>query len=204
MYRNCNCNCPVSGTAHLQVRTFTAVDALPVTGAMVRVYVEGAANPTYEGTTGEDGILENMDFPCPPRALSLREGNTIRPYALARVTVEAENYEFAEIIDAQLFDTETTLADFALLPREEEGRTRGVFAPPDAVIEPPHTLYANDGGSGISPVAVCPVGRVLTAPVIPQKVTVHLGKPASSAQNVTVSFRDYIKNVASCEVYPTW
>lgn len=41
-------------------------------------------------------------------------------------------------------------------------------------------------------------------PFIPETVTVHLGPPDSDAQNVTVSFTDYIKNVASSEVYPTW
>lgn len=41
-------------------------------------------------------------------------------------------------------------------------------------------------------------------PYIPEQITVHLGPPNSSADNVTVSFRDYIKNVASSEVYPTW
>ncbi len=41
-------------------------------------------------------------------------------------------------------------------------------------------------------------------PYIPQYITVHLGAPASQAQNVTVSFPDYIKNVASSEIYPTW
>ncbi len=41
-------------------------------------------------------------------------------------------------------------------------------------------------------------------PVIPENVTVHLGPPDSAAQNVTVSFADYIKNVASSEIYPTW
>ena len=40
--------------------------------------------------------------------------------------------------------------------------------------------------------------------VIPQRITVHLGRPAESARNVTVSFQDYIANVASSEVYPTW
>ena len=40
--------------------------------------------------------------------------------------------------------------------------------------------------------------------VIPSRITVHLGKPSASAQNVTVSFPDYIANVASSEVYPTW
>lgn len=42
------------------------------------------------------------------------------------------------------------------------------------------------------------------APVIPAKITVHLGRPQSNAENVTVSFVDYIKNVASSEIYPTW
>ena len=41
-------------------------------------------------------------------------------------------------------------------------------------------------------------------PVIPQNITVHLGPPDSPAENVTVNFVDYIKNVASSEIYPTW
>ena len=41
-------------------------------------------------------------------------------------------------------------------------------------------------------------------PYIPEYITVHLGPPDSNAENVTVSFPDYIKNVASSEIYPTW
>ena len=41
-------------------------------------------------------------------------------------------------------------------------------------------------------------------PFIPQRITVHLGTPSSNAANVTVSFADYVKNVASSEIYPTW
>lgn len=41
-------------------------------------------------------------------------------------------------------------------------------------------------------------------PVIPESITVHLGAPGSQAENVTVPFIDYIKNVASSEIYPTW
>ena len=41
-------------------------------------------------------------------------------------------------------------------------------------------------------------------PYIPQQITVHLGSPSSNAENVTVSFSDYVKNVASSEIYPTW
>lgn len=41
-------------------------------------------------------------------------------------------------------------------------------------------------------------------PYIPQRITVHLGSPDANAGNVTVSFPDYVKNVASSEIYPTW
>ena len=41
-------------------------------------------------------------------------------------------------------------------------------------------------------------------PFIPSTITVHLGRPDQSAQNVTVPFPDYIKNVASSEIFPTW
>jgi len=41
-------------------------------------------------------------------------------------------------------------------------------------------------------------------PYVPQQITVHLGSPSSNAANVTVSFSDYVKNVASSEIYPTW
>ena len=45
---------------------------------------------------------------------------------------------------------------------------------------------------------------VSVIPYIPQYITVHLGQPKEAAENVTVTFPDYIKNVASSEVYPTW
>jgi len=44
----------------------------------------------------------------------------------------------------------------------------------------------------------------LGMPIIPQVITVHLGTPKSNARNVTLPFREYIKNVASSEIYPTW
>jgi len=44
----------------------------------------------------------------------------------------------------------------------------------------------------------------VVVPYIPTAITVHLGTPRQSAPNVTVSFQDYIKNVASSEIYPTW
>ena len=45
---------------------------------------------------------------------------------------------------------------------------------------------------------------MISSPVIPQNIVVHLGRPGDDAQNINVSFPDYIKNVASSELYPTW
>ena len=42
------------------------------------------------------------------------------------------------------------------------------------------------------------------SPYVPQRITVHLGPPSSNTANVTVDFSDYVKNVASSEIYPTW
>jgi len=41
-------------------------------------------------------------------------------------------------------------------------------------------------------------------PKIPEEITVHLGPPSAAAENITVPFTEYIKNVASSEIYPTW
>ncbi len=46
--------------------------------------------------------------------------------------------------------------------------------------------------------------EITVTPYIPQNITVHLGSPSSNAPNVTVPFIDYVKNVASSEIYPTW
>ena len=43
-----------------------------------------------------------------------------------------------------------------------------------------------------------------TLVTVPEYITVHLGKPNEAAENVTVPFTEYIKNVASSEIYPTW
>lgn len=45
---------------------------------------------------------------------------------------------------------------------------------------------------------------IIVRPYVPTNITVHLGLPGSDAENVTVPFLDYIKNVACSEIYPTW
>jgi peptidoglycan hydrolase-like protein with peptidoglycan-binding domain len=43
-----------------------------------------------------------------------------------------------------------------------------------------------------------------TTPIIPDNITVHLGRPDENARNITLPFLDYVANVASSEIYPTW
>ena len=98
----------------------------------------------------------------------------------------------------QIFPGQVTLAQPEMIPATEDDRD----PPNEPVVIPPHSLFSGKGGSGPAPTVPCP--RVLDRVIIPKTITVHLGRPAASAQNVTVSFRNYIANVASSEVYPTW
>ena len=45
---------------------------------------------------------------------------------------------------------------------------------------------------------------MIDAPVIPETITVHLGNPGQTAENLRIPFTEYVKNVASSEIYPTW
>ena len=79
-----------------------------------------------------------------------------------------------------------------------------IAEPPATVVIPPHSLFDGEGGSGPAPTRP---GGVAPGPVHgghPQDHHRPPGPAHESAQNVTVSFRDYIANVASSEVYPTW
>ena len=67
---------------------------------------------------------------------------------------------------------------------------------------PPHIL--NDDVEWSSAPDVVFPQRVLNIVAVPEYITVHLGTPTSSAENVTVKFTDYIKNVCCSEIYPTW
>ena len=193
-----------SGTGFLEVRTYTAREALPVSGVMIKVYLEGETMPVYEGETDDTGTFTNMSIPCPSKEYSLDENNTtVRPYALCSFTAKKDGFKFITTTNSQIFDTQTTLAELAMIPVNEDAATFGLSSPPDVTDIPPHTLWASGDASGASPLGLCP-GYVLQQVLIPDKITVHLGKPASSAQNVTITFRDYIKNVASSEIYPTW
>ena len=186
----------MKNTGTLRIQTFAARQSAPMEGVTVAVQGDGF---TLHCITDATGSAADIPVEAPACALSLDEDNTTRPYAIVSLTAAKPGYRTVRIEGIQIFAGQITLAQPAMIPVTEEGKDI-----PDApIVIPPHPLFAGSGGSGAQPVENC-VPRVLDKVIIPKNITVHLGKPAASARNVTVSFRDYIANVASSEVYPTW
>ena len=186
----------MKNTGILRIQAFGARQSSPIEGVLVTVSGNGF---TSQRITDETGTAADLSIEAPSCALSLQEDNTIRPYAVVSLTAAKSGYRTVRIEGIQIFAGQITLAQPQMLPDTEEGRD----IPNAPIIIPPHALFAGSGGSGAQPVENC-TPRVLDKVIIPKNITVHLGKPAASARNVTVSFRDYIANVASSEVYPTW
>ena len=186
----------MKNTGTLRIQTFAARQSAPVEGVTVTVQGDGF---TLHRITDETGTAADISIEAPSCALSLQEDNTIRPYAVVDLTATKAGLRTVRIQGVQIFAGQVTLAQPEMIPETEEGLY--VANPP--VVIPEHSLFTGDGGSGPDPMENC-MPRVLSRVIIPKNITVHLGKPAASARNVTVSFRDYIANVASSEVYPTW
>ena len=186
----------MKNTGTLRIQTFAARQSAPMEGVTVAVQGDGF---TLHCITDATGSAADIPVEAPACTLSLDEDNTIRPYAVVSLTAAKSGYRTVRIEGIQIFAGQITLAQPAMIPVTEEGKD----IPNAPIIIPPHPLFAGSGGSGPQPVQHC-TPRVLDKVIIPKNITVHLGKPAASARNVTVSFRDYIANVASSEVYPTW
>ena len=186
----------------LRVQTYAARESAPVTN--VRIRLRNADQPSaqeMEFFTDDEGNALDLELPAPPASLSLDENATQRPYSVWDLTADKEGYQTLTLNGLQLFAGQVTLAELELRPMQRLGAPAPL---PDTFDVPPHHLYSpGSEASSSAPVQLCEP-RVLTVPIIPETITVHLGKPAASAQNVTVSFRKYIATVASSEVYPTW
>lgn len=181
----------------LRIHSYAARRSAPMAGVSVTVTGEGF---TVSRVTGEDGLAADIEIEAPACSLSLDENNTTeQPYAVCDLVAEKPGYRPVRIEGVQIFSGQATLAHLEMTPAN--ARIVEEDAP---VVIPPHLLFSGGGGSGSAPDTPAGNARVLSSVVIPTHITVHLGRPNESARNVTVSFRDYIANVASSEVYPTW
>ena len=186
----------------MRINVFSALGIIPVRGA--RVIISPTDTPDTiiaELTTDESGLTEPIELPTPPLALSL-EPSEVMPYAEYNIEVTAQGYEPVQIFGSQLLAGEFSLQSVRMNPLEITEENEKI------VIIPPHTLFG-DFPPKIPEAEIKPLPDtgeiVLSRVVIPEYIIVHDGVPSDrSAPNYWVKYTDYIKNVASSEIYATW
>ena len=173
----------------------------PVQGAQVQITYEGDPQSEVRNlTTDESGMTELTALPAPDPAYSLAFSEE-QPYAEYTVQVRANGYENVEVAGTEILPGETAVQEI----RMKRAVSQEQF---QRIVIMPHTLFGSYPPK-IAEAEIKPVTEtgeiVLSRVVIPEYVIVHDGVPTdSSAKNYWVRYRDYIKNVASSEIYATW
>ena len=174
---------------------------IPVDNATINISYSGAPDQTIERlTTNSSGSTPVIDLNAPPIELSLDKNNIIQPYSEYSIYVEAPGYEPIDISGIEILSETSSIQSVNLVPLEQG-------FPSDIVI-PAHTLYG-EYPEKIPEAEIKPVNEtgeiVLSRVVVPETVVVHDGAPSdSTAKDYYVRYTDYIKNVASSEIYATW
>ncbi len=186
----------------LQVNVVNIENNFPIPDASVSIsYTGDPGTPLEQATTDRSGQTEDIELPAPPIEYSLEPG-TMQPYSEYNLSISAPGYRTAEISGTEILADTTAIQPVRLEP---EADPEDVENP---IVIPAHTLYA-EYPPKIEENEIQPVNEsgeiVLSRVVVPQTVIVHDGVPSdSSAANYYVPYRDYIKNVASSEIYATW
>lgn len=184
------------GKGFLEVEAQIGFGALPVSGANVEVQdIEG--NILYELKTDEDGKTEQISLDAVDREKTLDPDYMEPPYTVYDLVVKAEGYETVYINGVHIFDGETAIQPVIMIPQISRTGTPTQQTVDIGIHGVEMTEERHQVGPYLDP-------RVMRHVIIPDRITVHLGTPASSAQNVQVPFPDYVKNVASREIYSTW
>jgi peptidoglycan hydrolase-like protein with peptidoglycan-binding domain len=184
----------------IRVRLTTA-GLVPVENATVRISSPNDPDAVLEEvTTDASGLTQEVELPAPSIDYS-QEPSTVQPYSEYTINVSSPNYIPVTIQNAEIFPNTTAIQDTTLTARPTQGE--GTL-----YVIPPHTLFG-DYPPKIAEAEVKETAEsgeiVLSAVVIPEYVIVHDGPPTdTAAANHYIRFRDYIKNVASSEIYATW
>ena len=184
------------GYLTMQVRT--AHDAVPLQGVQITVS-DDEGSRVYELRTDENGATRRVPLETVDKRFSLNQNFTGTPFVSYNVLAQAEGFDSVYISSIPIYEGQSAVLPVMLVPMQGQQRigvqTQIMVGPP-AVSMTGERNQEGERGEDES--------RVLRQVVIPNPITVHLGTPASSAANVQVSFPDYVKNVASSEIYPTW
>lgn len=187
----------------LRVNVNSILQNRPVVDATVSIRLTGDPSSVIEeAQTDQNGQTNEIELSTPPLAYSLEPGPN-QPYSEYTITISAPGFESLEVNGAQILPDVTALQNASLLPLNDAvGNQEELF-----VIDP-HTLFG-DYPPKIAEAEVKPTGEsgeiVLSEVVIPEFIVVHNGPPKDrTAQDYYIKYKDYIKNVASSEIYATW
>ncbi|MCH5261859.1 MAG: LysM peptidoglycan-binding domain-containing protein [Lachnospiraceae bacterium] len=185
---------------YLMIQARIANDAIPLENVQVRV-LDNQGRSLYSMVTDESGETPLVSLETVDASLSLDPNYVGTPFVAYNVLAQAEGFQTLYVDSIPIYDGETAVLPLTMIPMQESNPqrsgevTRITLGKPAVASQEPR--YQEGPDSGIQP-------YVLRQVVIPSTITVHLGGPASYASNVRVSFTDYVKNVASSEIYPTW
>ena len=185
----------------LRIHVNSALTRSPVENARIRIFDTGQPEKALEEIgTDTNGNSETVELPAPPIEYSM-EPSENQPYSEYTFQIQADGFEPLSISGAELFSGSLALQDVRLSPLEASGDFQNYTIPA-------HTLFGNYPPK-IAEAEIKPVNAsgeiVLSRVVVPEYIVVHDGSPRdSTAQDYYIHYSDYIKNVASSEIYATW
>lgn len=189
-------------TGKLRINVTGPEGIVPIDNASIQIANTGTPNTVLETiNTDTNGNTETIDLAAPPVEYSM-EPTDNQPYSEYNIRISAPGYSEQLITGVQIFSTQIGIQNIRLTPNPGGqiiydptvigGHTLWEFYPPkiaEAEIKP-----LNESGE-----------IVLRRVVVPETIVVHNGTPGdSTATDYYVPYLDYIKNVASCEIYSTW
>ncbi len=187
----------MADTGKLTVNVYDGGIGKPIEGATVKIVDQGART-VHQTQSDSFGAVHTFGMSAPPKEYSLQQGPD-RPYSEYLIEVLAEGYGKKTVEGVQVFSDVTAQQNVIL--QKDGGETRASVPPPVLWGAYPSKLPEED----TKPLPSSKNYVVLPDPVIPAQVIVHEGVPTdNTARNTWVSFPDYVKNVASSEIYATW
>ena len=184
-------------TGYLVINVFKENDSSPVSGAEIKIIGE---KTDLAISTDSNGKTDKITLNTPDKELSLTPQHEVKPYAEYTIDVKKPGLKHTIIEGIEVFEGENSIQNVYL--KEDTGDK------PEYIELPPHVLWGNYPPKleeVFNVVSDNDGMRVYPSVLIPEYVVVHDGTPSnSSAANYAVRFPDYIKNVASYEIYSTW
>lgn len=187
----------------LQINLTSGLNSRPVADATIHISYTGVPDSILEELhTDSSGQTETIELNAPPLEYSLNPAIEEQPYSEYTLHIEAPGFESVSIAGVEILPTVKAIQNVTMTPSDTTGPSEEVF------VIPAHTLYgtypAKIPESEIKPMDE--TGEiVLSRVVVPEYIVVHDGSPRdSTARNYYVKYKDYIKNVASSEIYATW